>query len=388
MTTAVGVVGRKAPRARIPIAVVLAIGVAWALAIAAFVTGRESTLHHHAPIEHGPPLWAAALLFVVAWQAMIAAMMLPSSLPLVRLFTATAARQERAWLVIVAFLGGYAAVWSAFGLIALFGDVVIHRSVDATPWLVTRPWLIAGGALLLAGAFQFTDLKDRCLSKCRQPGPFLLAHYRRGPGGGFELGLRHGVFCLGCCWALMLIMFAVGVAVLWWMAALTAVMVYEKTGRHGRQVAQIGGVVLLVWGATVLAQPRWLPNALALDTTGIAVSSGTSRVGPGPVRTLATTAGYRLELAITPNEHTRPNELVLRVTKRGAPVQGADVQTSVAMLAMDMGRQRSQLHERQPGVYGVRTSAFAMPGEWAVRVDLTTPSGRRLSHTLVDHVGD
>jgi predicted metal-binding membrane protein len=388
MTTAVDVVGRKAPRARVPTAVVLGIGVAWALAIAASATGRESTLHGHAVIEHGPPLWAAALLFVVAWQAMIAAMMLPSSLPLVRLFTATAGRQERANLVIMAFLGGYAAVWSVFGLLAFTGDLVVHRTVDATPSLAVRPWLIGASALLLAGAFQFTDLKDRCLSKCRQPGPFLLAHYRRGAGGGFELGLRHGLFCLGCCWALMLIMFAAGVAVLWAMAALTAVMVYEKTGRHGRQVARIGGVVLLVWGATVLAQPRWLPDALALDTTGIAVSSGTSRVGPGPVRTVATTAGYRLELTITPNEQAGPNELVLRVTKQGAPVPGADVQTSVAMLAMDMGRQRSPLRERQPGVYGTRTSVFAMPGEWAVRVDLTTPSGRRLSHTLVDRVGD
>lgn len=89
-----------------------------------------------------------------------------------------------------------------------------------------------------AGAFQFPDLKVRCSSKCRHPGPYLLAHYRRGVGGAFRFGASHGVFCLGCCWALMLVMFGAGVAVLWWMAALTALMVCEKVGSRGTKVAR------------------------------------------------------------------------------------------------------------------------------------------------------
>jgi predicted metal-binding membrane protein len=182
------------------------------------VTGKAHALHHDALIEGAPPLWAALLLFLVAWQAMIAAMMLPSSLPLIRLFEVTSRSQEHVRRVRVAFLAGYTAIWTAFGAAAFLGDVAVHRTVDATPWLSERQWLIGGTTLALAGAFQFSELKDKCLSKCRHPAPYLLGHYRRGMGGAFRLGSGHGIFCLGCCWALMLVMFAAGVAMLWWMA--------------------------------------------------------------------------------------------------------------------------------------------------------------------------
>jgi predicted metal-binding membrane protein len=135
--------------------------------------------------------------------------------------------------------------------------------VDSTPWLQAHSWLIAGGTLLTAGAFQFSALKDRCLSQCRHPGAFLVRHYERGLDGAFRLGRRHGLFCLGCCWALMLLMFAAGVANLWWMAALTALMVYEKTGSQGDRTVPVSGVVLLAWGALVLVHPAWLPAAVA-----------------------------------------------------------------------------------------------------------------------------
>ena len=90
-----------------------------------------------------------------------------------------------------------------------------------------------------------------------------MQHYRRGTAAAFRLGRGHGVFCLGCCWALMLIMFAVGVANLWWMALLGGVMVYEKVGRHGKRLTPVVGVALLVWAAMVVAHPGWLPASLA-----------------------------------------------------------------------------------------------------------------------------
>jgi predicted metal-binding membrane protein len=243
---------------RVPRPVLLAIATAWALAVAAELTDAAGALHHDALLEGGRPSWSAFLMFLIAWQAMVAAMMLPSALPLIRLFGAVSGRQEHPRRARVAFLGGYLVVWAGFGAAALLGDDVVHRAVDALPWLSERPWLVAGGVLALAGAFQFSDLKDQCLSKCRQPGPYLFAHYRRGPKAGFQLGLGHGLFCLGCCWALMLVMFAAGVAVLWWMAALTVVMLYEKTGRHGRAVTPIVGVVLLGLAALVFAHPAGL----------------------------------------------------------------------------------------------------------------------------------
>ena len=262
MTATAAVERRPSRAARVPTVILVAIGAAWALAVVAFATGRERALHHDTLIHHGPPLWAATLLFVAAWQAMTAAMMLPSSLPLIRLFRVVAQRQARPGHAMAAFIAGYAAVWSGFGLVAFLGDVAVHRTVDATPWLSARPWLIAGGVLLIAGAFQFSHLKDRCLRKCRHPGAFLMAHYRQGPGGGWQLGLRHGLFCLGCCWALMLVMFGAGVGVLWWMAALTALMVYEKVGTEGLATVPVTGIVLLAAAILQLAHPVWLGNLL------------------------------------------------------------------------------------------------------------------------------
>jgi predicted metal-binding membrane protein len=131
----------------------------------------------------------------------------------------------------------------------------VHRLVDRWAWLAARPWVLGGAVLLLAGGFQFSKLKDRCLTVCRHPAGYLLQHYRRGPGGAFRLGAGHGVFCLGCCWALMLVAFAAGVATLWWMAALTAVMVFEKTGRGGRRGVRPIGLGLIVFGTLMLASP-------------------------------------------------------------------------------------------------------------------------------------
>jgi predicted metal-binding membrane protein len=246
-------------RPRTPRPVLIAIGGAWALAVAAELTGTAGALHHDALIEGGS-LWVALPLFLLAWQVMVAAMMVPSSLPLVRLFAAASARQERPLQAYGAFLGGYAAVWTAFGALAFAGDAVLHELVHAAPWLHERPWLVAGSVLALAGAFQFSALKDRCLTECRHPGPYLLSHYRRGVGAAFRLGSGHGLYCLGCCWALMLVLVAAGFANLLWMAGLAAAMVYEKTGRHGPALARLVGVVLLVWAALVLAQPAWLPS--------------------------------------------------------------------------------------------------------------------------------
>jgi len=248
----IGAVPGAADRRRPLVVIVAAIALAWAAAIAADVLGGSRGLHHDALIQGGWPLPAALTVFVAAWQLMIVAMMLPSSLPLIRLFVAVTARQERSGRSTAALLSGYAAVWTIFGAAAFLLDTVVHRSVERLPWLEAHPEVIAGSVLLVAGAFQFTDLKDRCLRECRHPAPFLLSHYARGPRAAFRLGLAHGLFCLGCCWALMLVGFAAGVANLWWMAALTAVMVYEKTGRRGDEAVTPVGVSLLVAGALTM----------------------------------------------------------------------------------------------------------------------------------------
>jgi predicted metal-binding membrane protein len=237
---------------RVPLPVVVAIALAWAVAIAAQAGGLAAAVHHDALLEDGPSFPIALALFGVAWQVMIAAMMLPSSTPLVRMFASASASQPRPAVAMAGLLGGYAFVWSVFGALALGFDLALHRGVDAIGWLHQHEWLIGGSVLTLAGAFQFTKLKDACLEQCRHPGQFVLRHYARGAGGAFRLGVRHGVFCVGCCWALMLVMFAAGVASLVWMALLTAVMVHEKTRPLGRRMVPVTGIALLGASSTVL----------------------------------------------------------------------------------------------------------------------------------------
>jgi predicted metal-binding membrane protein len=246
----------------------LAIGVillAWAIALASALTRSVAPLHHHALFSDpsGPAL-GTLLLFLLAWQVMTAGMMLPSSFPLIHLFVRASRGQERPGLARMSFFVGYFAVWTWFALMAIAGDASMHWLAGQIAFLRERPWLIGGCVLLLAGAFQFSAVKDRCLRQCRLPFNFLQRHYRRGVHAAWDLGLRHGLFCLGCCWALMLTMFAVGVGNLAWMASLTGVMVVEKTMPWGRRLAPIVGIVLTFWGVLVIAHPWWLPEPLAL----------------------------------------------------------------------------------------------------------------------------
>jgi predicted metal-binding membrane protein len=231
---------------------------AWALALIAGLTGIGSALHHHELIEHGPPALVAVGVFILAWQAHIAAMMLPSSLPLVALFDRVAATQAEPSRARIAFLAGYAAIWTGFGLLAFVGDMALHEATDRFVWLADRPWLIAGSVLAAAGLFQFSGLKERCLRECRHPSWFLFRYYRHGPGPAFEIGARHGLFCVGCCAALMVLMFAVGIANLGWMAPITLLMVVEKAVPGGDRLSAPAGFVLLATAAAVLLRPGLL----------------------------------------------------------------------------------------------------------------------------------
>jgi predicted metal-binding membrane protein len=247
----------------LPRPILVGIGAAWAAAIGAQVAGVAALANHDELLGgSGPPVVLAVLIAVVAWQVMIAAMMLPSSLPLVRMYARASERAPHRGRSMAAFIGGYALVWGAFGLAAFGFDASIHAAVNATPWLERHDWWIGGSVLALAGAFQFTSLKDACLDKCRHPAQFLKRYYRRGPAGGFQLGARHGMFCVGCCWALMLVMFAAGAASLIWMAALTALMVHEKTRPSGARAVPVTGVALLGAASVVLLYSAYAAGAV------------------------------------------------------------------------------------------------------------------------------
>jgi predicted metal-binding membrane protein len=199
--------------------------------------------------------WTApdAVLVWTMWAVMMAAMMVPSAVPMVQAY-ATTVRSGSAHVrgSTPLFVAGYLAAWSGFALIATFAQWAMHDAalVDATGAATDR-WL-AGTVLAGAGLYQFTRLKDACLGRCRGPLGFLLDAWRSGRRGAVAMGVHHGSLCIGCCWALMALLFVLGVMNLWWIALVATVVLVEKITRSS-VIPRIVGGGLATWGALVLA---------------------------------------------------------------------------------------------------------------------------------------
>ncbi|MFZ5790065.1 MAG: DUF2182 domain-containing protein [Pseudomonadota bacterium] len=209
------------------------------------------------PMARGP--WSAghAALMLVMWAAMMMAMMLPSAAPMILLYSSIARRRgtHRGALVMTGvFALGYVAVWSVFGI----GATTMQWSLDAaallSPTMRTTSVALAGAVLIGAGLYQWTPLKQACLRQCRSPLDFVLTHWREGARGAFGMGLRHGCYCLGCCWLLMALLFVGGVMNLAWIIGIAAFVLVEKTAPAGHWLGRIAGGALVAWGgATLLA---------------------------------------------------------------------------------------------------------------------------------------
>jgi predicted metal-binding membrane protein len=231
------------------------VGSAW---IALWIWGRSPYGRYLSHQQLGD-LGASSLLlpmtfYLVGWTLMTIAMMLPTAMPLLEIFRRlTAARDDRSQLLALV-IGGYLAVWFGFGIAAHIGDWFLHEIVERSSWLEARAWLIGAATLILAGAFQFSRLKYRCLEKCRAPLSFVTEYWRGRAErwNAFLLGIHHGIFCLGCCWALMLLMFGLGVGNVAWMLGLGAVMAAEKNLPWGRKLSAPIGFALLGWGGLIL----------------------------------------------------------------------------------------------------------------------------------------
>jgi len=193
----------------------------------------------------GPVGWA---LYLLMWGVMMVAMMYPSTAPLVRLYHGTLAGRPRGERLrrVGAFLGGYTLLWTAVGVVPLAVNAVVPVSA------VAESTALFGATLLLLAAYQLSPYKNRCLDRCRTPLGFLLTHSRPGVRGAARMGLDHGKFCLGCCWALFAFMVVVGTMNLVWMAVLTVVLSTERTVAWGDRLARAVGVVAGVAGAGIL----------------------------------------------------------------------------------------------------------------------------------------
>jgi predicted metal-binding membrane protein len=187
-------------------------------------------------------------LFLVAWVVMTAAMMLPTALPMVLTFGRLVQARPDGTRRVTFFVLGYLAAWAGFGAVAYNFDLQIHAAVHLSPFLASHTELISGGVLLLAGVYQFTPLKARCLRLCRSTLGYLMDSWRDGWTGAWRMGLRHGIFCVGCCWALMLVMFALGMAQLGWMLGLTFLMFVEKVAWRGELVGRAAGPLFVLAG--------------------------------------------------------------------------------------------------------------------------------------------
>lgn len=202
--------------------------------------------------------WSAtdlAALFVM-WAVMMAAMMLPSAAPMI-LLVASVHRRRRARDIAVAptavFAAGYLVVWTAFSAVAALIQWVLHQAALLSPAMASTSPVLGGLVLIVAGIYQWLPLKSACLGRCRSPLGFLVSEWREGTGGALVMGLRHGLFCLGCCWALMLLLFAAGVMNLLWIALIAGLALVEKFARSGPWVGRVAGLALVAWGVWMAA---------------------------------------------------------------------------------------------------------------------------------------
>ena len=188
-------------------------------------------------------------LVALMWGAMTLAMMLPSASPMILTYAEiadTAARKGEAVVSPFVLAAGYTLVWFGFAALATIAQYALTRAAILDPGMASVSGLFSGAIFIAAGVYQFSELKHACLRQCRSPFPFFFTNWATTPRGVFKLGLRQGLFCLGCCWAMMLVMFAVGIMNVVWMAALGIVMTLEKMGTGKRFTYAIG--VLLIAG--------------------------------------------------------------------------------------------------------------------------------------------
>ncbi len=250
-------------------ALITVIAIAWAYLLAGAGMGMsalEMTRMSQPGMAEGmagmaimtPAVWTPgyAILMFFMWWIMMVAMMLPSAAPMILLFATVNRKQRETGHPCVAtgiFTLGYVAAWATFSVVAMALQWGFERTGILSPMLVGNNVIFGGVLLLAAGVYQLTPIKHACLRHCRSPLAFLGAHWRQGARGALHMGFVHGVFCVGCCWFLMGLLFFGGVMNLYWITGLALFVLFEKTVPAGHWAGYVTGVVLLIWGAKILA---------------------------------------------------------------------------------------------------------------------------------------
>jgi predicted metal-binding membrane protein len=231
---------------------------AWAylLALAWRMPHREMAMAMAMPHMQA---WEATevLLTWVMWAVMMVAMMTPSAAPMILMFATLNRRhrgQQGPFVPTTVFSLGYLLVWGGFSVVATLAQWGLHTAALLSPMMVSTSPMLGGLLLLAAGIFQWTPLKSTCLTQCRSPLGFLMTEWREGAWGALMMGLRHGRYCVGCCWVLMALLFVAGVMNLLWVAAMAAFVLVEKVLPRGELVGRVVGGMLMLAGLVLLGQ--------------------------------------------------------------------------------------------------------------------------------------
>lgn len=219
--------------------------VAWGIILCAFATGHAALIDHDYLLRTSHLPWLAAfVIFLVVWQVMTAAMMLPSALSMIFAVGVSGSDIGPRWLVQGHFILAYAFVWSLFACVAFLGDTLVHQLVNHWYWLYTHSWFVAAALLLVAGGFQLSVLKRSCLLHCREA---VSCAVLADMGAIWRLGVHYGMSCVGTCWAIMLLMFGIGMNSPLWMVLLAGVVLLEKEVPGGQRFSiAIGAAFLLL----------------------------------------------------------------------------------------------------------------------------------------------
>jgi predicted metal-binding membrane protein len=203
--------------------------------------------------EWGP---TSVFLLFVMWAVMMVAMMIPSAAPMILSFLTVNERRQaadRPYVPVAIFILGYVTVWTAFSALATLAEWGLHQAALLSTTMTTTSKALNGVLLIAAGLFQWTPLKRACLQGCRSPLSFLMSEWREGAAGALLMGLRHGAYCVGCCWFLMALLFVAGVMNLLWVAAIALIVMAEKIFPKGELIARLAGIGMIITGVAMLA---------------------------------------------------------------------------------------------------------------------------------------
>jgi predicted metal-binding membrane protein len=237
------------------LALIVALSWAYVASLASDMQNMDMVTEMAMPRMHPWDVADFALTFVM-WAVMMVAMMTPSATPMILMFAGVNRKrrqQERPYVSTSVFLLGYLMAWAGFSVLATTAQWGLHAVSLLSAMMASTSPVIGSALLLTAGIYQWTPLKHVCLTKCRSPLGFVLNEWREGAWGALLMGLKHGVYCVGCCWFLMALLLVAGVMNLLWIAAIAGFVLLEKVAPGGDRLGRVAGVVLVGWGVWMVA---------------------------------------------------------------------------------------------------------------------------------------